>query len=98
MKSLFINPFTDFGFKKIFGEEASMLLPPELAGYENSLKTYRDLKNVIDTAREEGKLEGIAEGEKQTTFKEAKAMKQNSIPTNIIALTTGLTETEIKQL
>jgi len=23
MKSRFVNPFTDFGFKKIFGEEAS---------------------------------------------------------------------------
>jgi len=38
MKAKYINPFTDFGFKKIFGEEASKpllldflnaLLPPE---------------------------------------------------------------------
>ena len=26
MKAKYINPFTDFGFKKIFGEEASKLL------------------------------------------------------------------------
>ncbi|MET3047565.1 PD-(D/E)XK nuclease family transposase, partial [Flavobacterium covae] len=26
MKAKYINPFTDFGFKKIFGEEASKIL------------------------------------------------------------------------
>ncbi len=26
MKAKYINPFTDFGFKKIFGEEASKVL------------------------------------------------------------------------
>jgi predicted transposase/invertase (TIGR01784 family) len=30
--------------------------------YENSLKVYRDLKGVIDTAYLDGKLEGMAEG------------------------------------
>ena len=33
----------------------------ELDAYENSLKYYRDLKNVIDTAKQEG----IAQGKKQ---------------------------------
>lgn len=82
----------------------------ELAGYENSLKTYRDLKDVIDTAREEGrqegklegrqegKIQGMIEGEKQATLNVAKAMKQNALPTSVIALTTGLTENEIEQL
>ncbi|MCV6587840.1 MAG: Rpn family recombination-promoting nuclease/putative transposase [Marinobacterium sp.] len=40
--------------------------PAERQAYESSLKYYRDLKNVIDTAhdegREEGRAEGIAEG------------------------------------
>jgi predicted transposase/invertase (TIGR01784 family) len=31
-------------------------------GYEASLKTYRDLKNVVDTSFDEGKAEGKAEG------------------------------------
>jgi hypothetical protein len=43
MKERYINPFTDFGFKKIFGEEAN----------KDSLKYYWDLKNVMDTAVEE---------------------------------------------
>jgi RNA-splicing ligase RtcB len=33
--------------------------PAEQEAYEESLKYYRDLKNVVDTSREEGVLEGI---------------------------------------
>lgn len=33
----------------------------ELDNYESSLKTYRDLKEVIDTAFDEGKIEGKIE-------------------------------------
>lgn len=33
----------------------------ERDSYENSLKYYRDLNNVIDTSREEGKIEGRKE-------------------------------------
>ncbi|WP_404355933.1 Rpn family recombination-promoting nuclease/putative transposase [Methylotuvimicrobium sp. KM1] len=36
--------------------------PEERDAYESSLKYYRDLKNVIDTARDEGREEGIEEG------------------------------------
>ena len=36
--------------------------PVERQAYENSLKYYRDLKNVTDTARDEGFEEGIAIG------------------------------------
>jgi predicted transposase/invertase (TIGR01784 family) len=66
----------------------------ELAGYENSLKTYRDFKGVIETARKEGREGGKLEG----IIKVATAMKQNGIPTSVIALTTGLTENEIEEL
>jgi predicted transposase YdaD len=41
----------------------------ERDAYENSLKYYRDLKGVVDTAREEGiqegKIQGIQEGKAQ---------------------------------
>ena len=36
--------------------------PVERQAYEDSLKYYRDLKNVTDTAWEEGKEEGLVEG------------------------------------
>jgi PD-(D/E)XK nuclease family transposase len=71
----YINPFTDFGFKKLFGTEPNKDLlidfdtaeiakfsPDEKSQYEESLKIYRDLKNVIDTSFGEGKLEGKIEG------------------------------------
>ncbi len=52
-----------FGGEAIFESafhkaEVSKLGPEEQAGYEASLKVYRDLKGVIDTAREEGREEG----------------------------------------
>jgi predicted transposase/invertase (TIGR01784 family) len=37
----------------------------ELAEYENSLKHYRDMKNVIDTAAIEGEARGLIEGRKE---------------------------------
>jgi predicted transposase YdaD len=36
--------------------------PNERLSYERSLMVYRDLKNVIDTARDEGREEGREEG------------------------------------
>ena len=35
----------------------------EIRDYEDSLKNLRDLGNVLDTAKEEGRKEGIEEGE-----------------------------------
>ncbi|MEN9610625.1 MAG: hypothetical protein RLZZ628_1439 [Bacteroidota bacterium] len=57
----FINPFTDFGFKKLVGEERR--------AYEQSVKQYRDLKNVTDTAYFEGKIEGKMEGKIEERLK-----------------------------
>ena len=34
----------------------------ELKEYEDSLKAYRDIKNSLDTAKEEGRMEGREEG------------------------------------
>ena len=36
--------------------------PNELREYEDSLKAYRDIKNSLDTAKEEGRAEGREEG------------------------------------
>ena len=70
MQAVYLNPLTDFGFKKLFGEEPHKDLqiaqfnPQERQAYEDSLKHYRDLKNSNDTARLEGLQEGLEEGEK----------------------------------
>ncbi|WP_448528707.1 hypothetical protein [Raineya sp.] len=61
----FINPYTDFGFKKLFGEEAfqtaelANLSPEQREKYEESLIYYRDLKSVLETAIEERETEII---------------------------------------
>jgi hypothetical protein len=43
MKAKYVNPFTDFGFKKIFGEEASK---PMLMDFLNALLPQND--KIID--------------------------------------------------
>lgn len=70
-----------------FGQE-------ELDSYENSLKTYRDLKGVIDTAFDEGKTEGKIEG----TIAVAKKMKLKGLSSKDISDLTGLSESEIEKL
>ena len=62
----------------------------ELASYENSLKIYRDLKGVIDTAFDDGKFERSVEM--------AKIMKSENEPIEKIIKYTGLTKVEIERL
>jgi predicted transposase/invertase (TIGR01784 family) len=66
----------------------------DLDNYENSLKTYRDLKGVIDTAFDEGKLEGKLE----RSIEVAKSAKQIGLSTADIMKLTGLSESEIDKL
>ncbi len=51
-------------FERVFAvSEIAKFTPEEYHEYEDSLKTYRDLQNSIDTARDEGKAEGLEQGE-----------------------------------
>ena len=57
-----INPLTNFGFKKLFEiAEIARFTEKERQEYEESLKTYRDIKNIVDTAKAEGRAEGKTE-------------------------------------
>lgn len=50
-------------FTKLFNAAAiARFSPNELREYEDSLKAYRDIKNSLDTAKEEGRAEGREEG------------------------------------
>lgn len=62
----------------------------ELWDYQQSLKVYRDLKNVIDTAFDEGKDLRTAEF--------ARMMRDNGEPIDKIVKYTGLTEAQIENL
>ncbi|MCB2261654.1 MAG: Rpn family recombination-promoting nuclease/putative transposase [Candidatus Thiosymbion ectosymbiont of Robbea hypermnestra] len=82
-------------FKKLFEQaEIANFDEAEYSEYEESLKNYRDLKNSIDTAREEGEEKGRKE-EKITI---AGKMKRQNIPSEIISQSTGLPREEIEKL
>jgi len=102
-KEKYINPLTDFGFKKLFGTEPNKIQdrvftklfeaaeiakfsPKEREAYEESLKYYRDIKNVVDTSKQEGKIEV------------AKEMKNNGEPIEKIMKYTNLSKDEIENL
>jgi predicted transposase/invertase (TIGR01784 family) len=95
MKAKYVSPFTDFGFKKLFGEEASSAeiakySPEEMEEYRQSLKIYRDLNNVIDTAFGDGEIFG-----KKAV---AKNLKDEGMEISLIMKMTGLTREEIEEL
>ena len=75
-------------FDKLFETaEIARFTLDQVRSYEDSLKYYRDLKNSLDTTREEGKIEGKIEIA-------INALKKGLHVKDIIELT-GLTEDEI---
>jgi predicted transposase/invertase (TIGR01784 family) len=62
------------------------------------LKHYRDLKNVVDTSREEGVQEGIEKGIEKRNFEIAKKMKEKGMSKSEISELTGLNDNEINDL
>ncbi len=82
-------------FQRLFeAAEIAKFSPEEREAYEESLKYYRDLKNVVDTSREEGILEGI----EKRNIEIAKKMKEKGMSNAEIAELTGLNEDEIREL
>ncbi len=83
--------FKDEVFKQAFEKaELAKLGQAELENYEMNLKIYRDFKNTITTAFDEGKVEGKMEV--------ARALKYNGVPVGIIVVSTGLSEKDIEEL
>jgi predicted transposase/invertase (TIGR01784 family) len=95
--------FNDEVFSKAFEKaEIAKYGLTELDNYENSLKTYRDLKGVIDTAFDEGKLEGKIEGKiegiLEGKLETAKSLKKLGVSNELIVEATGLSKEEIEKL
>ena len=86
-------------FEKVFATaEIAKFTPKEIRSYEDSLKYYRDLKNSLDTAKEEGiDIGRLEEREKINTeiVLNAQKMKMNI---SDISLLTGLSEEIIKKI
>jgi predicted transposase/invertase (TIGR01784 family) len=78
-------------FVKLFETaEISKFTKQEHQEYEDSLKYYRDLKNSLDTAKEEGKVEEKVEI--------AKGMKKDGMDILLIIKYTGLSKEEIEKI
>ena len=68
----YVNPYTDFGFKLLFGTamnkelfeaaEIAKFNPKELGEYWESLKNFRDWYSVMSTQLKKGHEEGLKEG------------------------------------
>ena len=93
-------------FIKLFeAAQIACFNPSERQAYEDSLKYYRDLKNVTDTAWEEGKEEGITigiekgkeEGERNKALEIARNLL-DVLDDVTIALKTGLSQGDVQQL
>lgn len=66
----------------------------DLKEHEDSLKTYRDMKNFLDTAEAKGRAEGIAEG----IAKVARKLLAMGMTADYIADVTGLSKKDIKDI
>ncbi len=82
----YISLLTDFGFKQ------------ELREYEDSLKAYRDIKNSINTAKEEGREEGRVEGIAKEKLATAKRLLGMGLTQEQVAKGTDLSIEDIERL
>ncbi len=92
--------------EKIFGKlfeqaEIANYSEMEYQEYEQSLKVYRDLYNVIDTAFSDGKAEGLTEGEakgdKKARLETARAMLADGMALETVLKYTGLTVADVAE-
>ena len=63
-----------------------------------SLKAYRDIKNSLDTAKEEGRAEGREEGRAEGIAMVVKNMHEKGMDIDVIASITGLNKDEVESL
>lgn len=86
-------------FTKLFDAAAiARFSPTELREYEDNLKAYRDIKNSLDTAKEEGRAEGREEGRAEGIAMVAKMMYAKGMDIDVIASMTGLSTDEVESM
>ena len=85
-------------FQKLFeAAEIARFDAEEKARYEESLKYYRDLKNVVDTSFEEGKAEGRAEGRAEEKIEVILKSHEAGLDVETISKITGKSVEEIRK-
>ena len=90
-------------FKHLFkAAQIARFEPKEREAYESSLKYYRDLKNVTDTAHEagveQGFEQGLERGLEQGRQDVARKMLQSGLSDEQVAELAGLTESQVHAL
>jgi predicted transposase/invertase (TIGR01784 family) len=96
------NELRERVFERLFEvAEIAKFSRKEADAYEESLKSYRDLKNSLDTAYEEGVEEGLEKGRKEGR-EEKRNIMENLIKCGLaisdIAKASGLTENEVRKI
>jgi predicted transposase/invertase (TIGR01784 family) len=96
------NELRERVFERLFEvAEIAKFSRKEADAYEESLKSYRDLKNSLDTAYEEGVEEGLEKGRKEGR-EEKRNIMENLIKCGLaisdIAKASGLTESEVQKI
>ena len=98
-------------FEQLFDTaEIARFTPDQVRSYEKSLKYYRDMKNSLDTAFDEGKAEGKKEGREEGRAagrEEGEQQKEREVVINglaqglddkVIAALTGLSVEKIEEI
>jgi predicted transposase/invertase (TIGR01784 family) len=86
-------------FQRLFeAAEIAKFSPTEREAYEESLKYYRDLNNVVNTAKMEGIEQGIEKGIEKRNVEIAKQMKGEGESIEKIMKYTNLSKGEINEL
>lgn len=113
MEEIYLNPHTDFGFKRLFGSEFNKELleqaeiskfnPQELMQYEDSVNAYRDIVNAINTAKKDSFAEGVAKGIAEGVAKGiaegvAKGIEQRNVEIARKMLGKGMTPEEVADM
>lgn len=87
--------FKDEVFSQAFEKaELAKFGKADIDAYEMNLKYYRDYKGTIDTAFDEGKLEGIQEGKLEI----ARKLKENGFSDEMVIQITGLSSSDLAGL
>ena len=95
----YINPYTDFGFKKLF-EQAEIARYSEAKRweYEESRKVFWDNYSVMKTAIKKSLAEGFAKGREEEKLNTARKMKADGMTVELIEKYTGLSAEDIEKL
>ena len=78
--------------------EVGALSKEDRIKYDESLRKFRDTISVMEGQRLEGKAEGRAEGRAEERLSNARSLKANGVPLDIIAKSLNLTDKEITEL